>query len=276
MLAMLSKVCCLCYDIGKSNPNNDGGILMKHFLLFLVMGLLISSLVLASCSSSPSPTTTKIIVATDATWPPFESVNEQTKDIEGMDIDIFKAIAANQNLNVEFKNVAWDPLLAGMAQGMYDAAISSITITEDRKKDMLFSDPYFAAGQLVVVRKNNTTITGKDTLKGSVAVQLGTTGDIEVQKIQGATAKPYDDIGLAFQDLMNGQVDAVVCDNPVALLYVGKNADKLKTAGNVFTNENYGIAVAKGKVDLLNKINAGLKSIKSQGVIDQAAAKWLK
>jgi polar amino acid transport system substrate-binding protein len=248
---------------------------MKRFLWFLVVGLLLSSLILASCSSSPS-TANKIVVATDATWPPFESINEQTKAIEGMDIDIFNAIAANQKLNVEYKNVAWDPLLAGMAQGMYDAAISSITITEDRKKDMLFSDPYFAAGQLVVVRVNNTTITGKDTLKGNVAVQLGTTGDIEVQKIQGAVAKPSDDIGLAFQDLMNGQVDAVVCDNPVALLYVGKNVTKLKTAGNVFTSENYGIAVAKGKVDLLNKINAGLKAIKSQGVIDQAAAKWLK
>jgi polar amino acid transport system substrate-binding protein len=249
---------------------------MKRFLWFLAIGLLFSSLILASCSSSPSTTATKIVVATDATWPPFESVNEQTKAIEGMDIDIFNAIAANQNLTVEFKNVAWDPLLAGMAQGMYDAAISSITITEDRKKDMLFSDPYFAAGQMVVVRLNNTTITGKETLKGTVAVQLGTTGDIEVQKIQGAIAKPYDDIGLAFQDLMNGQVDAVVCDNPVALLYVGKNADKLKTAGDVFTNENYGIAVAKGKDDLLNKINAGLKAIKSQGTIERAAKIWLK
>jgi polar amino acid transport system substrate-binding protein len=247
---------------------------MKRFLWFLVAGLLLSSLILASCSSSGS--SSKIIVATDATWPPFESVNEQTKAIEGMDIDIFKAIAADQKLDVEFKNVAWDPLLAGMAQGMYDAAISSITITDDRKKDMLFSDPYFAAGQMVVVRLNNTTITGKATLKGTVAVQLGTTGDIEVKKIQGATAKPYDDIGLAFQDLMNGQVDAVVCDNPVALLYVGKNADKLKAVGAVFTDEYYGIAVAKGKTDLLNKINAGLKSIKSQGVIDQAAKKWLK
>jgi polar amino acid transport system substrate-binding protein len=251
---------------------------MKKLIWLVVVGLVAASLILSSCSSAaPSNSTTaKIVVATDATWPPFESVNEQTKNIEGMDIDIFNAIAAKENLNVEFKNVAWDPLLAGMAQGMYDAAISSITITEDRKKDMLFSDPYFAAGQLVVVRNNNTTITGKDTLKGTVAVQLGTTGDIEVKKIQAATSKPYDDIGLAFQDLMNGQVDAVVCDNPVALLYVGKNADKLKTAGSVFTDENYGIAVAKSKTDLLTKINAGLKAIKGEGVIDQAAKKWLK
>jgi polar amino acid transport system substrate-binding protein len=250
---------------------------MKRFLWFLVAVLILSSLLLASCSSSTtSSKATKIVVASDATWPPFESVNEKTKAIEGMDIDIFKAIAANQNLDVEFKNVAWDPLLAGMAKGMYDAAISSITITDHRKKDMLFSDPYFAAGQMVSVRVNNTTITGKDTLKGTVAVQLGTTGDIEVKKIAGATAKPYDDIGLAFQDLMNGQVDAVVCDNPVALLYTGKNPTKIKTVGKVFTDEFYGIAVAKGKTDLLNKINAGLKAIKSQGIIDKAAATWLK
>jgi polar amino acid transport system substrate-binding protein len=261
-------------------------------LLWLVIGVVaLFSLVLASCSSSPAttqPTSSapastaaglapmNITVASDATWPPFESVNETTKGIEGMDIDIFNAIADKENLKVTYKNVAWDPLLAGMAQGLYDAAISSITITEDRQKDMLFSDPYFAAGQLVVVRKDNTTITGKDTLKGAVAVQLGTTGDIEVKKIVAATSKPYDDIGLAFQDLINGQVDAVVCDNPVALLYVGKNSDKLKTAGSVFTNENYGIAVAKGKAELLNRINAGLKAVKAEGVIDQAATKWLK
>ncbi len=263
---------------------------MKKLTWLLVAGLILATLIPAACSSSPTTSAAQtsqaaqtnslpqmsITVATDATWPPFESVNEQTKAIEGMDIDIFNAIAAKENIKVEFKNVAWDPLLAGMAQGMYDAAISSITITADRQKDMLFSDPYFAAGQLVVVRKDNTTITGNTTLKGTVGVQLGTTGDIEVQKIAAAKTKPYDDIGLAFQDLMNGQVDAVVCDNPVALLYVGKNSDKLKTAGSVFTNESYGIAVAKSKTDLLSRINDGLKAIKAAGVIDQAAQKWLK
>jgi polar amino acid transport system substrate-binding protein len=251
---------------------------MKKTLWILVCGLILASLVLASCSSSASTTASgsKITVATDATWPPFESVNDKTKAIEGMDIDIMNAIASNQGITVEFKNVAWDPLLAGMAQGMYDAAISSITITDSRKKDMLFSDPYFAAGQIVVVKIDNTTIKGKDTLSGQVGVQLGTTGDIEVQKIKAATTKPYDDIGLAFQDLMNGQVQAVVCDNPVALLYVGQNSSKLKTVGSVFTDENYGIAVAKGKTDLLNKINAGLKAIKSQGLINQYSQKWLK
>ncbi|MDD5702719.1 MAG: basic amino acid ABC transporter substrate-binding protein [Dehalococcoidales bacterium] len=264
---------------------------MKRIIWLLIVGAVLSSLLLAACgtstpttsaapATSAAPTTpaaaTKLLVATDATWPPFEFVNEQSKEIEGMDIDIMKAIAEKADLEIEFVNVAWDPLLAGMAQGMYDAAISSITITEDRAKEMLFSNPYFAAGQLVVVQINNTTITGKDTLSGQVGVQLGTTGDIEVQKIDGATTKPYDDIGLAFQDLMNGQINAVVCDNPVALLYVGKNTDKIKAAGEVFTDESYGIAVAKGKEDILEKINAGLKAVKDEGLIEEYAAKWMK
>jgi len=246
---------------------------MKKLLWLVLIGLLTVSLVLGGCTKEA----TKIRVATDATWPPFESVNEQTKEIEGFDIDLMKAIAEKANLDVEFINVTWDPLLAGMAQGTYDASISSISITADRQKVMLFSNPYFAAGQLIAVRIDNTTIKGKTDLSGKkVGVQLGTTGNIEVNNITGATAKPYDDIGLAFQDLMNGQIDAVVADNPLVLSYVGKNSTKLKTAGEVFSAENYGIAVAKGKEDLLKKINDGLKKVLAEGIIETLSEKWLE
>jgi len=101
---------------------------MKRSLCLVLISLLAVSMVLTSCAQK----TTKIVVATDATWPPFEYVNEQTKEIEGFDIDLLKAIAEKENLEIEFKNVAWDPLLAGMAQGTYDAAISSISITAER------------------------------------------------------------------------------------------------------------------------------------------------
>ncbi|MCJ7743436.1 MAG: basic amino acid ABC transporter substrate-binding protein [Dehalococcoidales bacterium] len=245
---------------------------MKKLLLLATIGLVFTCMIFASCSSAP----TKIRVATDATWPPFEYVSEQTKQVEGFDIDVMNAIAEKENLDIEFVNVGFDPLLAGMAQGTYDAAISSITITEERKKVMLFSDPYFAAGQIVTVRKDDTSITGKDTLTGKVGAQLGTTGAMEVEKIKTATLKTYDDIGLAFQDLMNGQINAVVCDNPVALEYVGKNPDKLKTAGDIFTDEHYGIAVAKGNTELLAKINAGIEAIKSEGLLEQFSKKWLE
>jgi polar amino acid transport system substrate-binding protein len=243
---------------------------MKKVIL-IVLGLVLVGAGLVSCGSS---TPTKIQVATDATWPPFEYIDDATHQIVGFDIDLMNAIAEKANLDIEFVNVAWDPLLAGMAQGTYDAAISSITITEDRKKDMLFSNPYYAAGQIVVVQKSNTTVNSKNDLTGKVGAQLGTTGAMEVEKITTATLKTYDDIGLAFQDLLNGQIEAVVCDNPVAMQYVVTNPDKLKIVGDVFTDEFYGIAVAKGKTDLLNKINAGLKKVLDEGIIQTLEAKW--
>jgi len=245
---------------------------MKRLFLYVLIGLMLFSLVLTGCA----PKATKVIIATDATWPPFESINEQTKEIEGFDIDLMTAVAEKAGLEIEFMNVAWDPLLAGIAQCQYDAAISAMTITEERKKQFLFSDPYFEAGQIVTVSIDNTDIASKDDLGGKVAgAQIGTTGSFEIEKIAGATLKTYDDIGLAYQDLMNGQIDAIVADNPLALGYVGENPDKLKAVGGVFTEENYGIAVCKTKEDLVAKINEGLKAVKAEGLIEQLVEKWL-
>ena len=245
---------------------------MRRFLGYVLMGMALFSLVLLGCA----PKTTKVIIATDATWPPFEYVDEQTKEIVGFDIDLMTAIAEKAGIEIEFMNVAWDPLLAGIAQCQYDAAISAMTITEERKKQFLFSDPYFEAGQIVTVRIDNTDITDKDALSGKVVgAQIGTTGSFEVEKIEGATLKTYDDIGLAYQDLMNRQIDAVIADNPLALGYEGEYPDKLKTVGEVFTEESYGIAVCKTKEDLLEKINAGLKAVKDAGLIEELVEKWL-
>jgi polar amino acid transport system substrate-binding protein len=245
--------------------------LMKKVLFIFLAVVLLAGLPLASCGAK----TTKISVVTDATYPPFESVNDQ-KVIEGFDIDVMNAIAKEAKLDIEYVNVGWDPLLAGMAQGTYDIAISCITITADRAKDMLFSDPYYTAGQIVVVAKSNTSFTGKDNLTGTVGSQLGTTGNMEVDKLSGVTSKPYDDIGLAFQDLLNGQINAIICDSPVAKSYVNKNSDKLKIVGDMFTTESYGIAFAKSQTALQTKINKALAAVKKAGLIDQYAAKWLE
>ncbi len=244
---------------------------MKKLFLAVLIGVVLIS-VLPGCGQE----TLKIRIATDATWPPFEYVDEQTMDIVGFDIDLIKAIADEAGLDIEILNVAWDPLLAGMAQGQYDAAISAMTITEERKEVMLFSNPYFEAGQLVTVEFDNTDIKSKEDLGGkTVGAQIGTTGSFEVEKIAGATLKTYDDIGLAMQDLMNGQIDAVIADNPLAMGYANKNPDKLKTVGAVFTSEYYGIAVSKTKPEILERINEGLAKVKAEGLIDELILKWL-
>ncbi len=247
---------------------------MKRTTWLLLVGLLLVGLAASSCSSSSG--SGKLTVATDATWPPFEYVNTDTKEIEGFDIDVMLAIAEEADLDIEFVNVGWDPLLTGMAQGTYDMAISSITITEDRKKDMLFSAPYFEAGQIVVVGINETAITGPGNLSGVVGAQIGTTGAFEIDKIPAATLKTYDDIGFAFQDLMNGQIVAVVCDNPVALGYVQENPTKLKTVGEVFTDEYYGIAVAKRNEGLIDDLNKAIAALEARGTFDQLSDKWLR
>jgi len=235
-------------------------------------------------AAAPTPTTApptavpklKITVATDATWPPFEYVDETSKEIVGFDIDLMKAIAQEVGLEVEFVNVAWDPLLAGMAAGQYDAAISAMTITEDRKKQFDFSDPYYNAGQLIVVRAEQTGIEKPADLAGHVCgAQIGTTGAMEIEKITGATLKTYDTIDLAYMDLVNGQIDAVVADNPLAIGYVNLHKPKLKAVGKPFTEEYYGIAVRKGAPEILERINKGLKIVLGRGIIKQLEDKWL-
>lgn len=244
---------------------------MRRVYLLVMIGLVLIGLV-SGCAKK----TEKVLVATDATWPPFESINEQTKEIEGLDIDLLNAIAEEAGLEIEYVNVGFDPLLAGIAQCQYDAAISAMTITLERKEEMLFSDPYFEAGQVVTVRTDNSDISGKDSLGGkTVGAQIGTTGAITVGDMDDVTLKTYDDVGLAFQDLMNGQIDAVVADNPLALEYINKNSTKLKTAGEVFTEEFYGIAICKDNTELQAKINAGLGTVKAEGLIEELIQKWI-
>ena len=246
---------------------------MKRKTWLLLTALLLVGISAVSCTSNDSAA---LQVATYATWPPFEFVDTETREIKGFDIDVMTAIADKAGLDIEFVNVGWDPLLAGMAQGTYDLAISSITITEERQRDMLFSDPYFAAGQIVTVRIEETTITGPENLTGVVGAQIGTTGAFEVEKIDGATLKTFDDIGFAFQDLMNGQIVAVICDNPLALDYVRENPDKLKTVGEAFTDEFYGIAIAQRNEDLVDPINAAIAELEAEGLFDELSRKWLE
>lgn len=241
--------------------------------LFVILSMVVAlGMLLSACA----PATSKVRIATDATYPPFESVNDKTKELEGFDIDLMKAIAKKANLDVEFVNINFDALLAGMGTCQYDLAISATTITEERKKTMLFSDPYINAGQIVAVKKDNATIKGKDDLGGKkIGVQISTTGAIEAAKIKGATVKSYDTVDLAFLDLANGQVDAVVADYPTTLNFVAKN-DKLKVVGDVFTDENYGVVGCKTKTDLIAKVNAALAELKKEGFIKQLEDKWVK
>ncbi len=230
----------------------------------------------AQATAYPAAAQITVRVATDATFPPFELVDETTKELTGFDVELMNAIAQKAGFKLEWTNLPFDPMLAGLSECQYDAAIAAITITDERKQSMLFSDPYINAGQIVVVRKGETRIKSKDDLSGmTVGAQLGTTGAIEAQKIPNVNFKPYDTYDLAFLDLANGQIDAVIADYPTALGFIGKNPEKLETVGEVFTEESYGIAICKNRADLVDKINTALKALKDEGFIQQLEQKWL-
>ncbi len=227
-------------------------------------------------SGSGYPAPDVVLIATDATFPPFEMVDENTKELIGFDIELMKAVADKAGINYEFVNLPFDPMLAGLAQCQYDMAIAAITITEERKEEFLFSNPYIDAGQIIVVKAGNENIKSKDDLSGkTIGAQLGTTGEIEAKAIDGVTYKPYDTYDLAFLDLANGQIDAVIADYPTALGFIAKNPNKLMTVGEKFTEEFYGIAICKNRGDLLEKINPALQAVIDAGVVDQLAAKYL-
>ena len=234
----------------------------------------------AKATTAPAPAEkTKYVIATDAAFPPMEFVDEN-KQIVGFDIDMMNAIAKLMGLDVEFKNTAWDGIFAGLESGDYDAILSSVTITDDRKEKYDFSDPYINAGQAVVVRADEMAIKSHEDLPGkTVGAQIGTTGAFAVQKISGATLKEYDTIDLALMDLVAGNLDAVVVDTPVAADYAlasDQFKGKLKIVGKPFTEEYYGLVVRKGEMgDLLKAFNEGLKKIQADGTYDKIYAKWI-
>ena len=161
-----------------------------------------------------------MVIATDATWPPMEFVDEN-KQIVGFDIDLMQAAAKAGGFTVEFKNAAWDGIFAGLAAGKYDAVMSSVTITEDRQKAMDFSIPYINAGQVLIVKSTSRGVTTLADLKGkSVGAQIGTTGYFEIEKVSGVRPKSYDELGLAIEDLAVGRIAGVVADTPIAADYV--------------------------------------------------------
>lgn len=255
-------------------------------IVSLLLVVIILATMLAACSGSATravpttaPETKPFVVASDASFPPMEFVDE-TKAIVGFDIDMMNAVAAAMGFKVEYKNTAWDGIFAGLEGAAYDAVLSAVTITDERKQKYDFSEPYVNAGQIVVVRTDEMAITGDKTLAGKlVGAQIGTTGAFAVQKIEGAKLKEYDTIDLAMLDLLNKNVDAVVVDTPVAANYVLASENfkgKLKLVGTPFTEEYYGVLVRKGDpTGFLPKFNEGLKKIKADGTYDKIYAKWI-
>ncbi|HEX6291421.1 MAG TPA: basic amino acid ABC transporter substrate-binding protein [Herpetosiphonaceae bacterium] len=223
----------------------------------------------------------KVVIGTDATYPPMESVDRNSNQIVGFDVDLMNEIGKLINIKPEFQNAAFDTIFTALQSKQFDAVVSSATITDERKKIVAFSEPYIEVGQVVVVRADDTKINGAADLGSGalVGVQTGTTGEEAAgteAKVADNNLKRYPTIDLAFAELANNTIDAVVADNPTVANYISQEQykDKLKIVGEAFTTESYGIAVQQGDTELLNAINAALAQLKENGTIDQLKQKY--
>ncbi len=221
----------------------------------------------------------KIIVAADATWPPFEMLDEN-KNVAGYAIDYIKAVAKEAGLEAEVKNTAWDGIFAALGSKQCDVIASSVTITDDRKKVMAFTTPYHENFQALVVREDSPIAAFADLDGKTAGGQIGTTGMLFLPDLNAkAVAKTYDEVGLAMEDLKNGRIDAVVCDDLVAYNYAEKSKDyagQLKIVAKSTMSEDFGFALRKNDEELLAKLNEAIKKVKENGTEEALIQKWLK
>lgn len=249
---------------------------MRKFCLFTVLWVFVvlSSAVFfpggASASESKS-----LKVATDAGWPPMEMKGKDGA-VCGYGIDVMDFIAKEQGFTVQYIVVPWDDIFKGLEEGKYDAIMSSVSITDERKAKYGFSNTYFSAGQIIVVpiEMKNKDLKGK-----TVGALKDSTGLDFIRNEKGAPIKSYDEIDQAFADMKAGKIFGVVCDSPVAASYCVLNDEykgRFTVMGQPFTKEDYGIAVKKGDKDLLDKINKGIAALKAKGADKKLYNKWFK
>ena len=219
----------------------------------------------------------KLTVCSDVPYEPFE-YQDENGNWTGFDMDIMSAVAQRYGLTLEVSKQPFDSILVAVNAGTCDVVASSVTITDERKKNVLFSDPYFDADQSLLVRKEDeATLTDLDALAGkTVAVQSGTTGEIYAKEnIKDSSTKiqSFEDAAAMFLALESKQVDAVLQDFPINAFRAVKQGNTVVTS-TFTTNEQYGFAVAMENTALQEAINDSLRDFNAQGVYDEIFAKY--
>ncbi len=247
---------------------------VNRFVFVVVLPLL--GLLVAACGGGPPEGVLR--VGTEATYPPFE-MTDDAGNIVGFDIDLLKAVAADQGLALEFRDMDFDSLVPAVQGGNIDIAVSAMSITPLRQKQVLFSDPYIEAGLVIAIGPNAGKVRGVDDL-GSlrVAVQQGTTGAAKAEELLKAkrigSLKYFPNISVAMMELLNGGVEVVINDKPVTEAFVAKHPGKIEIVGETLASDEYGFAVAKGRVDLAAQLNAGLANVMANGTFAALSAKY--
>jgi ABC-type amino acid transport substrate-binding protein len=215
----------------------------------------------------------KLTVGSDIPYAPFEF--GRAPDYKGFDVDLVREIGKRLELDVEFVKTPFDTIFRNLVQGKFDLVASSTTITEERKRTVDFSDPYFAADQSLMVKEGSGIATVEDLSGQVIGAQLGTTGaDYAKENIDAKTVRTYDLIDDAFKALQTGQVVGVINDCPISK-YAERSKPDLKVVQAIETGENYGLAFSKDADALREAVNRRLDEIKRDGTYDRIFRKYL-
>jgi polar amino acid transport system substrate-binding protein len=255
---------------------------MKKFACVLFVGLMAAA-VFGQARNLPDlkGRTVRAVTANDT--PPLNLVDQKTGTTTGWEYDVVNEIARRLNLKVTWAVSTWDTMIRAVRDGRFDVGVDGITITDQRKKEVAFSDPYLQSRELMLGRKDESRFTGsKDfaadgrLLIGSVA--RSTSFYVSVYNVldgneQNSRIKLYAGFPAAVQALLARGVDTVVIDDATGKGFVGAYPDRLKVIGDALTTEDYGFIFRIGS-DLVGPFNAALKSMRDDGTLDSLTTKW--
>ncbi|MHC3773183.1 glutamine ABC transporter substrate-binding protein GlnH [Pantoea agglomerans] len=226
-------------------------------------------------SHSSTAADKKLVVATDTAFVPFEF--KQGDKYVGFDVDLWDAIAKELKLDYTLKPMDFSGIIPALQTRNVDLALAGITITEERKKAIEFSDGYYKSGLQVMVRNNENDIKGISDLNGKVVAVKSGTGSVEYAKanIKSKDLRQFPNIDSAYMELGTNRADAVLHDTPNILYFIhtaGKG--RFKAVGDSIEAQQYGIAFPKGSDDLREKVNGALKTLKENGTYNTLYKKW--
>ena len=254
---------------------------MKKFtkIVSVLAALAIAVLCCGCGSKSMTATEGKLIMATNAEFPPYEYKEGDT--IIGIDAEVAKLIADKLDLELEIADVDFDSIIPGVQSGKYDMGMAGMTVTDERKEKVNFSDSY-ATGVQVVIVKEDSNIKSIDDLEGKkIGAQQGTTGyiyasdSVENGGYGEENVTGYQNGALAVEALKGGKVDCVIIDNEPAKAYVAAN-EGLKILDTEYRTEDYAICFAKENTELQEKVNTALKELIEDGSVKKVVDKYIK
>lgn len=258
----------------------------NRMVIVLLAVAALAMILVAGCTTTEKKTETnesgittikagELLVGSDTAFPPFE--NLEGDKITGFDVDLMTAIGKEMKLEVKFVTANFDGLIPSLGSKKFDVVASAMTITEDRKKEIAFSDPYIDSDQSLTVQKASGIKTTAD-LKGKrVGAQTGTTGELwaadNLKGIMDGVVRSYPTATEAFTALEAGQIDAIINDYPVSA-YIVKGKSNLLLAETIKTDEKYGFAFNKTNTKLVEEVNKALKTLKENGEYDKIFENW--